>query len=143
MRILLLFLVSVHLSSGETYGLEDISSVSVDIVQVKDESLARDLKTKIELELRKSGIKVSDDSPNFLTFRVMTISRNTGSSCYLSLTLFTVVKLHPTETITMGSIWSDGILITRPPGTLYAGIEENCQKLVDNFMNQYLKENPK
>ena len=142
----LLFMLITLAQANET--LNKLSPVKVSVFGLKDLEFKEELRTKIELSLRKSGISVCNEDSNanlFLDLEVSVLNIDqrgelTGYTYHTSLVGQARSKLVINDEHTLSLVFSranHGIVSKN----LYELIRGNTRVYIDDFCNQYLKAN--
>ena len=165
----LTFLLGCNLLvSGQTYGrqsLRGIQGVKVEIVindTARKIGLSKDqLRTDVELKLRKAGIKVLTENEKlnvpgkpYLVLNLAALEtgkkRDTfGYAYFIELRLFQDTKLlkdvEVVSTTASGTWHTAGLLAVVPltAGLFQGEVRGNLADLTDKFINDYLAVNPK
>ena len=152
--LLYLFFSMAHLvaqnSKDTRDSLRGISAVRV-VVEDVDSDAAKDgltteqLRTDVELRLRRAGLKV--DSENYLLpyvyVRVQTINNEGLYACGVEVSLTQWVTAKISHADVLAKTWSvNGIAIVGA-SKMSAGVRGNVADFVDKFLNAWLEVNPK
>jgi hypothetical protein len=143
-------------SSAETQNaiesLHGIDRITVLVEKLDGDSINSgvtedSLRTQVELELRRTGIKVAaiDGTPVYY-LRLTTVVSSSGLRCYsLETSMLQNVTLvrNPSVVVINASTWSlqfTGLASL----SIYPGeVRKNLSVLLDKFLNDYLSVNPK
>lgn len=153
--VLLMLPTVSHTITIKQKALVGLKGVRVDVedmdAQVERLGLTKDqIKTDVELKLRKAGIRVLTDNEVFATpgMPSLYVNINTLISpelpfivCSISAELIEVVKLARGFEVT-GTIWDIGSVGRVGTGNIRK-LREYLGDIVDKFINDYLAANPK
>ncbi len=106
---------------------------------------ADQLKTDVELRLRRSRVPVKDSSLASLYVNVNPLRLSVGNvwACAIHVGLRDSVTLDRDKSIgCLAETWETGGIFVIPTGKLVANVRENVADLVDKFVNDYLAANP-
>lgn len=103
----------------------------------------------IELRLRREGLDVkrglSDSVHAYLKFEVICLQSRVYPvlSCGLTLSLKEWIDLREGRGAAYADVWTRGQVLSVNPTAFYDGLEKSTNDLVDDFILDWLRENPK
>jgi hypothetical protein len=131
-------------ASNKELAVSGLRSVSVLVEQMGDGAKAiglfkEDLQTDVELRLRLAGIKVVTDSSAPFLYVVPHVNPS-ATAADVGLELCETVTISRSKFIVGASTWEQRFLLANPSAT---DIRDAVKDLVDQFLNIWLKVNPK
>lgn len=135
-------------------GLKTIGEVEVRVEEspggeITARSIESELKTLIELRFRTAGLRIGQASSGTFLVTVAPFSPVDGTvsatrSYTMRASLFQRVRLVRSGAALSAATWNiTGGRVGCPPSTYRKYLQDDCTEVVDNFLNDYLKWNPK
>lgn len=136
-------------------GLKGIDELSIIIQDLDSDALdvglsKERLRKTIELKLLMAGIKINKSSPVYISYSTLVLGtsvgdRKVGYAIYHSLSLNQSVELNrdPSQTVLAVPTWQQGSLLMVSPDSGASSVKSSLENLLDDFVVEYLKANPK